>query len=136
MTTTEIDSHYANQIMKNKYYIVINEWNYPTDSGRRIIGDFNTRDEAAKIAEKEYEKEKENFLKITNGKMYEPACGMVKIERLDVDDNQQVECGGYMLNSSIWEEDNIFFHSIIIERDIFKQWTDECDDDLIMLYPV
>lgn len=32
--------------MDSKYYIVVTEWNYPTDSGRDVIGDFDSMDEA------------------------------------------------------------------------------------------
>jgi hypothetical protein len=30
----------------SKYYIVVTEWLYPTESGREVIADFDTRDEA------------------------------------------------------------------------------------------
>ena len=30
----------------NKYYIVVTEWLYPTESGREVITDFDTKDEA------------------------------------------------------------------------------------------
>ena len=26
-----------------KYYIVVNEWKYPTETGREIVGDFDIR---------------------------------------------------------------------------------------------
>lgn len=32
--------------MDSKYYIVVTEWNYSTESGRDVIGDFDSRDEA------------------------------------------------------------------------------------------
>lgn len=32
--------------MDSKYYIVVTEWKYPTETGREIIGDFDSRDEA------------------------------------------------------------------------------------------
>lgn len=32
--------------MNAKYYIVVSEWNYPTESGREVITDFDTKDEA------------------------------------------------------------------------------------------
>ena len=28
------------------YYLVLNEWNYPFESGREILGDFDTLEEA------------------------------------------------------------------------------------------
>ena len=30
----------------NKYYIVVAEWHYPTESGRDVIADLDTKDEA------------------------------------------------------------------------------------------
>lgn len=32
--------------MDGKYYIVVTEWRYPTESGRAVITDFDTKDEA------------------------------------------------------------------------------------------
>ena len=32
--------------MDSKYYIVVTEWLYPTESGREVITDFDTKDEA------------------------------------------------------------------------------------------
>ena len=32
--------------MDSKYYIVVTEWQYPTESGREVISDFDTKDEA------------------------------------------------------------------------------------------
>ena len=32
--------------MDNKYYIVVAEWLYPTESGRDVITDFDIKDEA------------------------------------------------------------------------------------------
>ena len=32
--------------MESKYYIVVTEWLYPTESGREVITDFDTKDEA------------------------------------------------------------------------------------------
>ena len=32
--------------MDNKYYIVVTEWLYPDESGREVITDFDTKDEA------------------------------------------------------------------------------------------
>ena len=32
--------------MDSKYYILVTEWKYPTETGREIIGDFGSRDEA------------------------------------------------------------------------------------------
>jgi Holliday junction resolvase RusA-like endonuclease len=32
--------------MESKYYIVVTEWLYPNESGREVITDFDTKDEA------------------------------------------------------------------------------------------
>jgi hypothetical protein len=92
------------------YYIVVNEWNYETNSGREIIGDYDTREEAEQVAKEEYEKEYDNFLDNTNGEIYRAACGKVV--------NSKGECIGYELVMSEDETLNIHFTTVIIERDI------------------
>jgi len=32
--------------MESKYYIVVTEWEYPNESGREVITDFDSRDDA------------------------------------------------------------------------------------------
>ena len=88
-----------------KYYIVINEWNYPTESGRTLIGDYDTLEEAEEVSKREYEKEYDNFQEINNWNIYSEACGKTKF--------------GYMLNSSKYEEENMYFISRIIEIKTF-----------------
>lgn len=87
------------------YYIVINEWNYPTESGREFIGDFDTLEEAREASKKEYENEYDNFLDV-NQEVYAEACGEI------VDENNSSI--GYMLCSSQYEEENKYFWSRII----------------------
>ena len=94
----------------SKYYLVVNEWNYENNSGREIIGDYDTLEEATNITEKEYNKEYNNFLDNTKGEIYNEACGKV------VDNN--MNCIGYQLIMSKDENLNIHFTSVIIERDI------------------
>ena len=92
------------------YYIVVNEWNYENNSGREIIGDYDTLEEATTVAEEEYNYEYNNFLENTKGEIYNEAC--VKV--VDTKGN----CIGYQLIMSRDETINIHFTSIIIERDI------------------
>ena len=84
-----------------KYYIVFNEWNYPTESGREYIGDYDTREEA----------EWENFLKV-NGDIYREASGLYH--------NNDGTVAGYMIHSSQYEEEDMYFRSYIIEIDAWK----------------
>lgn len=93
-----------------KYYIVVNEWLYPTESGRDIIGDFDTLEEAEQVAAQQVEEERDNFLLVNNGEIYEQACGKV------VDENFNTI--GYELMSSQYEEECMFFRSMIIEREV------------------
>lgn len=88
-----------------KYYIVINEWNYPTEFGRTLRGDYDTLEEAEEVSKNEYEREYNNFLEVNKGEIYSEACGKT--------------CEGYMLNSSKHEEENMYFISRIIEIDSF-----------------
>ena len=91
-----------------EYYILVNEWNYPTESGRDIIGDFDTREEAAQEAESQYKAEYDNFLDVNHGEIYQMACGK--------DVNHLGETIGYSLHSSSIEEEDFFFQSVIIKR--------------------
>ena len=92
-----------------KYYIVMNEWNYPTESGRDFVGDIDTRAEAARIAEAECDKEFDNFQTVTNG-LYREACGVFN--------NDDGSIAGYALHSSQWENEDFMFRSVIIEREV------------------
>lgn len=63
------------------YYIIIEEWLYPTESGREPVDvTFDTRDEALEFSETLGEKELEAFENQTgvdplNPQRYVPACG-------------------------------------------------------------
>ena len=92
-----------------KYYIVMNEWNYPTESGRDFVGDFDTRHEAVLAAGEEYDKEFDNFQTVTNG-LYREACGVFN--------NDDGSIAGYALHSSQWENEDFMFRSVIIEREV------------------
>ena len=90
------------------YYIVVNEWSYPTEFGRELVGDYSTLEDADKAAEREYENERDNFIDV-NGETYEAACGHFR------DWNGEE---GYMLHSSQYEDEDMFFRSVIIKREI------------------
>lgn len=92
-----------------KYFIVVCEWNYPTESGRDIIGDYDTRKEAERAAKKEYDDEFDNFQTVTNG-LYREACGPYHDEQGNVE--------GYQLHSSQWESEDFVFRSEIITREL------------------
>lgn len=92
----------------SKYYIVINEWNYPTNSGREIISDYDTLKEARKVAKKEYLDEYDNFLDNTKGKIFREGCGLVF--------NLKDCVESYQLVSSPYDETPFFFRSVILER--------------------
>jgi hypothetical protein len=49
----------------NKYYIVVTEWLYPTESGRDIVDDFDTFDEALDRCAKIVFNERENYFDTT-----------------------------------------------------------------------
>lgn len=92
-----------------EYYIVMNEWNYPTESGREFIGDFDTSLEAETCAELQCDKELDNFIEIC-GDYYKEGSGRTVDAYLD--------CTGYVLNSSSDENNNFYFRSIIIKREV------------------
>ena len=91
-----------------EYYIVVNEWNYPTESGRVIIGDVDDALEAEAIAKEEYEKEYNNFLDNVSGDIWNEGCGRLV--------NEYMDCVGYTLRSTDGE---LFFRSTIIKREPF-----------------
>lgn len=47
------------------YYIVSEEWLYPTESGRDLVDDFDTYEDALLAAKKKCEEEMYNFLHAT-----------------------------------------------------------------------
>lgn len=88
-----------------KYFIVVDEWNYPTSSGREVIGDYDTLEEAKSVANFEYDNEYSNFIEV-NGETYEEACGEVV--------GENGESTGFIINSSKNETENMWFYSRII----------------------
>lgn len=50
---------------KNRYYIVVTEWLYPTESGREIFNDFDDYDEALETAYNLVQDEIENYTEAT-----------------------------------------------------------------------
>ena len=93
-----------------KYYIVVNEWKYPTETGREIVGDFDTPEDALYACRTAFSNEYSNFVKVNDGQVYHEASDLV------VDDELQPL--GYYLCSSPHEEENMFFRSMIITREI------------------
>lgn len=92
-----------------KYYIVFNEWNYPTESGREYIGDYDTREEAEIAVTTQGINEWDNFQEVCHD-LYREASGLFH--------NQDGSVAGYQIHSSQWEEYDFVFRSIIIEREI------------------
>lgn len=97
-----------------KYYIVVIEWNYPTESGRDIIDDFDTIEMARRVAKEQVDKEYDNFLEVNDGHL--------GIHGPLLDDNHEIE--GYGLNTEedhilvqLDNADNMYFRSRIIEMD-------------------
>ena len=93
-----------------EYYIVFNEWNYPTESGREFIGDFDSPLDAEFASKSEYYKEEDNFLEVNNGEIHREACGRC----IDA----YGDCIGYVLHSSQDESEDMFFRSVIIKRKV------------------
>ena len=90
-----------------EYYIVMNEWNYPTTSGRDIVGDYDTCEEAEAVAESEYNEEFSNFLDNVNHNIDNESSGRMFGEDGD--------CNGYALRST---QKELFFRSVIIRREV------------------
>ena len=95
----------------HKYYIVFNEWCYPTESGRKYIGNYDTRAEAEAVVTIQGIDEWDNFLKI-NGNIYREASGTYN--------NIDGTIAGYMIHSSSNEEEDMYFRSYIIEVEAWK----------------
>ena len=92
-----------------KYFIVMNEWNYPTESGREFVGDYSTEGEAVLAAEAEYNKELDNFQEVTHD-FYSEASGVFN--------NDDGSIAGFIMHSSQWEEHDFMFRSVIIPREV------------------
>lgn len=63
-----------------RYYIVATEWNYPTETGRDVIADYDTKDEAVR------------------------ACFNLCNEELD---NYWLNCGDYLPPSRFTDDDGV-----------------------------
>jgi hypothetical protein len=50
----------------NKYYIVVTEWLYPTESGREVMSDWNTFEEALNECHTLVLEEVYNYTDVTN----------------------------------------------------------------------
>lgn len=62
----------------NRYYIAIEEWLYPTESGREFIDDFDTFEDAVKCAKELCESETYNFSHATGCDPLPPAVVELK----------------------------------------------------------
>lgn len=85
-----------------EYFIVINEWNYPVESGREIVEDFDDIESAIYQTKSECAIELETFEKVCNGH-----CKFGKMV-----DNYGNTIG------FILRKDDFFFRSVIIKREI------------------
>lgn len=89
------------------YYILVNEWNYPTESGREIIGDFDDLQDAEYHAKDECEREFDNFQEVCKD-YYRDGSGYFN------DGNST----GYIMHSSQDESMDFFFRSVVIRREV------------------
>ena len=85
-----------------EYFIVINEWSYPVESGREIVEDFDNIEPAIYQAKSECAIELETFEKVCNGH-----C---EVRRM-VDNYGNTT--GFILR-----KDDFFFRSVIVKREI------------------
>lgn len=90
-----------------KYWIVVNEWKYPAESGYEVVDSFSDRNDAIKAAKIEVDNERKTFL-VVKGNIYED---------VKICDKSLNGCG-YLLCSSPHENENMIFQSILIERQL------------------
>ena len=86
-----------------EYYIVMNEWHYPTNTGRMFVGDFDELTDAHYATKVECTKELRNSQRLLN------ALGMY----LASYENDE----GYILKPSD-SALNYYFRSVIIKREM------------------
>lgn len=93
----------------NSYYLVVEEWNYPTESGRNILDDFDTESDAMDCALKSANFEKQNFV---------DNCGDARNieEMIQLYDN---EYPGYIITPKNCS-DPFFYVTKVIEVNKFK----------------
>ena len=107
---------------KIMYYIVMKEWNYPTESGRDFICTCDTLAECEPIVKEEGEKEWNNFLDV-NDDIYSEASGFCyteeKIVTVNPNDNKKADVPEYHINSSRYEEENMWFYVRVIPIETF-----------------
>lgn len=89
-----------------EYYIVMNEWKYPDDSGREFIGDFDSCLDAEYASKSECAKELDSF---------DAAFGDHEILKGFDSYSEPI---GYSLKSSLKEFNEFYFKSSIIKREL------------------
>lgn len=76
----------------SKYYIVVEEWNYPCESGRNIVDDFDTYEDALKKCMDMCENEMDNFCHNIGGDCLNPEelggndKGVILTSKMGLDD--------------------------------------------------
>ena len=60
--------------MSETYYLVINEWLYPTESGRDFVDDYDTHEAAMSRCREECERERANYEEVSNCKARLDQC--------------------------------------------------------------
>lgn len=89
---------------ENPYYIVMEEWNYPCESGRNFVKDYDTFDEAMNCARKRCEEEETNF------------CENVKEDCLPAESfGGPGEDSGFIVTTRMGLDD-FYYRCIVIER--------------------
>lgn len=93
-------------LSRPRYYIVVEEWNYPTESGRELVGDYDTMAQALNAAKRKCEVEKFCYSEATG---CDPLVGEVCVA-----ENGNMRKRGYCITDKKGVED-FWYHAKIIE---------------------
>lgn len=105
----------------NLYYIIVTEWNYPTESGHEVYDYYDSLDVTKAWVKKIGDNEWNNFQKVC-GDIYSEASGLYTTEtRIQTNDPSKVkivDVPEYCIHSSQYEENDFWFRVRVIPVEV------------------
>ena len=105
----------------NLYYIIVTEWNYPTESGHDIYDYYDSLDVTKAWVEKIGDNEWGNFQEVCED-IYSEASGFYITEaRVQTNDSNEIKITDvpeYYIHSSRYEENDFWFRVRVIPVEV------------------
>lgn len=107
----------------NLYYVILTEWNYPTESGHNIYDYYDDLETAKAWVKKIGDNEWNNFLEVCED-IYSEASGFhttnARVQTNDPYDINIIDVPGYSIHSSQYEEYDFWFIVRVIPIKIYE----------------